>query len=130
MQQQYTALLRASAVLRSSQPAFTSRLFASSAASQPQQAQNYDSYSVPAGHQNSDLGSIACNISLNRRRDLTLREDLKVFADGKETTLAALMRVCVLRLEHERRCHTCMAHPQRQTSAEDRNCCWKQLHHA
>jgi peroxiredoxin len=92
MQQQYTALLRASSVLRSSQPAFTSRLFASSAASQPQQAQNYDSYSVPAGHQNSDLGSIACNISLNRRRDLTLREDLKVFADGKETTLAALMR--------------------------------------
>ena len=101
MQQPYTALLRASALLRSSQPAFTCRLFASSAASQPQQAQNYDSYSVPAGHQNSDLGSIACNISLNRRRDLTLREDLKVFADGKETTLAALMRVCVLRLAHE-----------------------------
>lgn len=93
MQQPCASLIRASALLRSSRFLSGSRLFATHAASQPQQAQSYDPYSVPAGHQSSDLGSIACNISLNRRRDLTLREDLKVFADGKHVTLADVMRV-------------------------------------
>lgn len=97
MQQPCAALIRASALLRSSRCLSGTRPFATTAASQAQQTHNYDPYSVPAGHQNSDLGSIACNISLNRRRDLTLREDLKVVADGKQATLAAVMRVCAQR---------------------------------
>lgn len=35
-----------------------------------------DYSNVPLGHLNSDLSSEACNISLNRRRDLSLRQDV------------------------------------------------------
>lgn len=93
MQQSRAALARLPGLLRASRCASGARCFASTASTQTQQTHKYDPYSVPAGHQNSDLGSIACNISLNRRRDLTLREDLKVVSDGKPATLASVMRV-------------------------------------
>lgn len=92
MQQSRAALTRLPGLLRASRCASEARCFASTASTQTQQTHKYDPYSVPAGHQNSDLGSIACNISLNRRRDLTLREDLKVVSDGKPATLASVMR--------------------------------------
>jgi peroxiredoxin len=91
MQQQCAALCRLPALLRASGRASGVRAFASQAATAPP-AQKYDSYSVPAGHQNSDLDSVACNISLNRRRDLTLRQDLHVIEDGKKATIADVMR--------------------------------------
>lgn len=92
MQQQCAALGRFSYLLRASGSASGIRAFASQAATAPQQPQKYDSYSVPAGHQNSDLESVACNISLNRRRDLTLRQDLHVFENGKKATIADVMK--------------------------------------
>ncbi len=87
------ALARLSSLLRASGSASGIRAFATQAAAAPQQPQKYDSYSVPAGHQNSDLDSVACNISLNRRRDLTLRQDLYVFENGKKATIADVMKV-------------------------------------
>lgn len=54
---------------------------------------------VPAGHHNSDLSSAACNISLSRRRDITLRQDLKPLVDGKPTALGSLFKV--QRLSHD-----------------------------
>lgn len=63
------------------------RAFAAVAEAKPQAT-----YEVPAGHASSDLSAIACNISLNRRRDLTLRQDLTVFLDGEQRTLADVMR--------------------------------------
>ena len=55
---------------------------------------------VPAGHHTSDLSSAACNISLSRRRDITLRQDLKPFVDGKPSTLGELFKV--RELSHDR----------------------------
>lgn len=48
---------------------------------------------VPAGHHNSDLSSAACNIGLSRRRDITLRQDLKPYVDGKPAILADVFKV-------------------------------------
>eukprot|EP00892_Ulva_mutabilis_P005338 jgi/Ulvmu1/3176/UM015_0217.1 len=47
---------------------------------------------VPAGHHTSDLSSTACNISLNRRRDITLRQDIRVQYDGKTVALPELFK--------------------------------------
>lgn len=51
-------------------------------------------YDVPEGHIDSDLSQIACNIGLNRRRDLKLGAagNVKVVIDGKPTTLEALLK--------------------------------------
>jgi hypothetical protein len=57
-------------------------------------------YGVPAGHANSDLSDAACNIALSRRRDLTLREDLALYAKGKRLTLRELLKVHFLRGKH------------------------------
>jgi peroxiredoxin len=50
-------------------------------------------YDVPEGHSDSDLSQTACNIGLNRRRDLTIGAcgKIKLTIDGNETTLAELL---------------------------------------
>eukprot|EP00775_Hariotina_reticulata_P003874 gene3874-4129_t len=45
-------------------------------------------YAVPEGHHGSDLSSTACHIGLGRRRDLTMRQDLKLWDGDKPLTLA------------------------------------------
>ena len=48
---------------------------------------------VPAGHENSDLRNSVCNISLNRRRDISLRSDVKFFnKDDEAVDLKKLLR--------------------------------------
>ena len=90
LMQSTSALTRLSGLFRTSRGASAVRVFASEAATSKQ---NYDPYEVPAGHQNSDLSDVACNISLNRRRDLSLRQDLKVVENGKRASIAEVMRV-------------------------------------
>lgn len=53
-------------------------------------AQTSKFYDVPEGHADSDLSQTACNIGLNRRRDLTIGAcgKIKLTIDGNETTLA------------------------------------------
>jgi hypothetical protein len=48
---------------------------------------------VPAGHHNSDLSSAVCNIGLNRRRDITLRQDIEVVVHSKTRSLADVFKV-------------------------------------
>lgn len=48
---------------------------------------------VPEGHKNSDLRSVACHIGLNRRRDLSLREDLCLFQPGGKATVKDIFQV-------------------------------------
>jgi hypothetical protein len=50
-------------------------------------------YDVPEGHQSSDLSDVACNIGLSRRKDLTLRQDIRLTVDGQPAPLAALLKV-------------------------------------
>lgn len=47
---------------------------------------------VPAGHQNSDLRKQVCHIGLNRRRDLSLREDLCLFQPGGKATVRDIFK--------------------------------------
>jgi hypothetical protein len=57
-------------------------------------------YNVPEGHHNSDLSSTACHIGLGRRRDLTMRQDLKLWDGDKPLTLGQVFHVsavCVVR---------------------------------
>eukprot|EP00887_Chlorella_sp_A99_P000724 scaffold5.g724.t1 len=49
-------------------------------------------YDVPEGHINSDLSSTACNIGLTRRKDLSMRQDLKLTIEGEDHSLADLLR--------------------------------------
>eukprot|EP00884_Botryococcus_braunii_P022488 jgi/Botrbrau1/8923/Bobra.0148s0036.1 len=49
-------------------------------------------FEVPAGHAKSDLSSTACNIGLNRRRDLTMRQDIRVFVDGTAKSIADVFK--------------------------------------
>lgn len=51
-------------------------------------------YDVPEGHMDSDLSQIACNIGLNRRRDLKLGAagNVKVVISGKPMTLETLLK--------------------------------------
>ena len=49
---------------------------------------------VPEGHQNSDLSPTACHIGLNRRRDLSLRQDLCLFRPEGKATLKDIFKVC------------------------------------
>lgn len=50
-------------------------------------------YNVPEGHHNSDLSNTACNIGLGRRRDLTMRQDLRLWDGDKPLTLAQVFHV-------------------------------------
>lgn len=50
-------------------------------------------YNVPEGHHNSDLSSTACHIGLGRRRDLTMRQDLRLWDGDKPLTLAEVFHV-------------------------------------
>ncbi|KAI7841316.1 hypothetical protein COHA_004935 [Chlorella ohadii] len=49
-------------------------------------------YAVPEGHQQSDLSDSACNIGLSRRKDLTLRQDVRLTVGGQQRTLANLFK--------------------------------------
>lgn len=60
---------------------------------QPEAAAQNPFYAVPEGHQHSDLSDQACNIGLSRRKDLTLREDLRLTVRGEKKTLAELLKV-------------------------------------
>ena len=70
---------------------------------------------VPAGHENSDMRSNICNISLNRRRDISLRTDINLFCDreDKPINLKDLLRTKKLdevrsgTAEPIRACSTC-----------------------
>lgn len=50
-------------------------------------------FAVPEGHHSSDLSSTACHIGLGRRRDLTMRQDLRLWEGGKELSLAEVFNV-------------------------------------
>ena len=56
---------------------------------------------IPAGHRSSDLRQEVCNIGLNRRRDLTLRGDIKVSTTEGPQRLSTLLKVAAL-------CHLCV----------------------
>jgi hypothetical protein len=56
-------------------------------------APEHSTYNVPEGHWNSDLSDVACNIGLNRRRDLTLRQDLSLFRQESKYSLADVFKV-------------------------------------
>lgn len=47
---------------------------------------------VPEGHKTSDLRSVTCHIGLNRRRDLSLREDLCLFQPGGKATVKDIFK--------------------------------------
>ncbi|PSC76903.1 dynamin-related 1E-like [Micractinium conductrix] len=49
-------------------------------------------YAVPEGHQHSDLSDPACNIALSRRKDVTLREDVRLTVKGEQKTLGELLK--------------------------------------
>lgn len=48
---------------------------------------------VPEGHANSDLSPVACHIGLGRRRDLSLRQDLRLWQNDKCLTLSDVLKV-------------------------------------
>ncbi len=47
---------------------------------------------VPDGHLSSDLSPTVCHIGLGRRRDLTLRQDLRLWQNDKQLTLADVFK--------------------------------------
>eukprot|EP00193_Tetraselmis_chui_P021812 CAMPEP_0177795516 /NCGR_PEP_ID=MMETSP0491_2-20121128/26276_1 /TAXON_ID=63592 /ORGANISM="Tetraselmis chuii, Strain PLY429" /LENGTH=254 /DNA_ID=CAMNT_0019318355 /DNA_START=196 /DNA_END=956 /DNA_ORIENTATION=- len=50
-------------------------------------------YNLPRGHVGSDLSSVTCNIGLNRRRDLSLRQDLTLSTlDGEARNITEWLR--------------------------------------
>eukprot|EP01023_Acetabularia_acetabulum_P067934 TRINITY_DN949_c0_g1_i1.p1 TRINITY_DN949_c0_g1~~TRINITY_DN949_c0_g1_i1.p1 ORF type:complete len:215 (+),score=41.70 TRINITY_DN949_c0_g1_i1:179-823(+) len=51
-----------------------------------------DTYNVPVGHKESDLSQLACNIGLMIRRDLTLREDIKLSQGTTEAPLKDILK--------------------------------------
>lgn len=52
-------------------------------------------YAVPEGHHGSDLSSTVCHIGLGRRRDLTMRQDLRLHDGEQQLTLAQVFHVSV-----------------------------------
>ena len=52
-----------------------------------------ENYDIPAGHSESDMRDTSCNISLNRRRDLSLRSDIRLHNNDGDHTLRDLFRV-------------------------------------
>lgn len=81
---------RGAARLLTNRAVYGAHTFAASSATAGQPQATYD---VPAGHASSDLSDVACNLSLSRRRDLTLRQDLYLTQDGKTVSVADLLRV-------------------------------------
>jgi len=49
--------------------------------------------SLPAGHKNSDLREVMCNIRLSRMRDITLRQDVNLYQGDKPIKLKDVFRV-------------------------------------
>ena len=70
-----------------SQPLLATRLLSQAATSTSGKCD------VPEGHQNSDLSPTACHIGLNRRRDLSLRQDLCLFRPDGKATLKDIFKV-------------------------------------
>lgn len=95
MQAQMLQRCRGAARLLTNRSAGGAHSFAASSATAAQPQATYD---VPAGHASSDLSDVACNLSLSRRRDLTLRQDLYLTQDGKTVSVADLLRVSLLLL--------------------------------
>ena len=61
------------------------------AAQPPQSAAACD---VPEGHANSDLRNAVSNISLNRRRDISLRSDVLLYTkEDEEVNLRKLLKI-------------------------------------
>lgn len=83
----------AASLMQQQQP--SSLLQAAAYSAQPQEAgaQANPFWAVPEGHQQSDLSDVACNIGLSRRKDLTLREDVRLAVGGQSKTLAELLKV-------------------------------------
>lgn len=56
------------------------------------------SSSLPAGHKDSDLRDVVCNIRLSRLRDITLRRDVSLYDAGKALKLTDVFKVqlCLL----------------------------------
>jgi len=50
-------------------------------------------HDIPAGHAGSDMRAISCNIGLNRRRDLSLRSDLRLHSSEESFNLRDVFRV-------------------------------------
>jgi peroxiredoxin len=86
------ALLRQLSSLRLGTAGCSIRSLASAAQAATASSGKY--YDVPEGHINSDLSPTACNIGLNRRRDLTLGAagEIKVAVGGQMQRLADLFR--------------------------------------
>ncbi|KAL4426668.1 hypothetical protein ABPG77_004724 [Micractinium sp. CCAP 211/92] len=84
----------AAASLMQQQQQPSSLLQAAAYSAQPQEAgaQANPFWAVPEGHQQSDLSDVACNIGLSRRKDLTLREDVRLAVGGQSKTLAELLK--------------------------------------
>lgn len=70
-----------------------SRSLSSTAFAASQYGRTSEKCDVPAGHQNSDLRKSVCHIGLNRRRDLSLREDLCLFRPGSKSTVKEVFGV-------------------------------------
>lgn len=49
-------------------------------------------HDIPAGHAGSDMRAISCNIGLNRRRDLSLRSDLRLHSSQESFNLRDIFR--------------------------------------
>eukprot|EP01025_Chloroclados_australasicus_P047715 TRINITY_DN537_c0_g1_i2.p2 TRINITY_DN537_c0_g1~~TRINITY_DN537_c0_g1_i2.p2 ORF type:complete len:210 (+),score=27.90 TRINITY_DN537_c0_g1_i2:127-756(+) len=49
-------------------------------------------YNVPEGHKTSDLSQLACNIGLMIRRDLTMREDIKLSKGSSQVQLKDILK--------------------------------------
>ncbi|KAL4425536.1 hypothetical protein ABPG75_009552 [Micractinium tetrahymenae] len=82
----------AAATFLQQQPSSLMQEAAYSAQPQEAGAQSSPFWAVPEGHQHSDLSDAACNIGLSRRKDLTLREDVKLVVGGQPRTLAELLK--------------------------------------
>lgn len=63
------------------------------AATRSMVAEPSKTYNVPAGHKGSDLTDSICNISLQRMRDLTLRQDLQLAGEGGQVPLKDVFQV-------------------------------------
>jgi hypothetical protein len=83
------ALLRQLSSLRLAQGGSLRAMYSAQAATSSQ------FYDVPEGHATSDLSQWACNIGLNRRRDLTLgaAAEISLTVDGKPQKLPELLKV-------------------------------------
>ena len=60
---------------------------------QSTRAKDSQHHDVPAGHQHSDLRPAVSHIGLNRRRDLSLRNDVTVFRGNECVSLREWLRV-------------------------------------